>query len=137
MEEKLSLTCGRDGGLHNMEIHGLLTLFITDEAFGRVRVQVMRHDQNPRWSRLKFRPLQLENNDSRVQIQTHPNVDKEVFRTKQQIAMKNATKPFPLNVDVGVLKWRFQTQDESLIPLISKSWSFRVFFSNIALRTFC
>lgn len=40
IEEKLSLSCGRDGGLHNMEIHGLLTLFITDEAYGRVRVQV-------------------------------------------------------------------------------------------------
>lgn len=40
IEEKLSLNCGRDGGLHNMEIHGLLTLFITDETYGRVRVQV-------------------------------------------------------------------------------------------------
>lgn len=63
----------------------------------------------------------MENNDTRgVQIQTHPNVDKELFRTKQHIALKNATKPFPLNTDVGVLKWRFQTQDENLIPLTSK-----------------
>lgn len=102
VEEKLTLSCGRDGGLHNMEIHGLLTLFITDETYGRVRVQV-------------------DNNDNRgIQIQTHPNVDKELFRTKQHIALKNATKPFPLNTDVGVLKWRFQTQDENLIPLTSE-----------------
>ena len=40
IEEKLNLSCGRDGGLHNMEVHGLLTLFITDEQFGRVKVQV-------------------------------------------------------------------------------------------------
>lgn len=40
MEEKLSLTCGRDGGLQNLEIHGLLTLLINEEAYGRVRVQV-------------------------------------------------------------------------------------------------
>lgn len=104
VEEKLSLTCGRDGGLQNLEIHGLLTLLINEEAYGRVRVQ-------------------LENNDSRVQIQTHPNVDKELFRTRQQIALKNATKPFPLKSDVGVLKWRFQTQDESLIPLILNCWA--------------
>ncbi|XP_046447196.1 coatomer subunit delta-like [Daphnia pulex] len=104
IEEKLSLSCGRDGGLHNMEIHGLLTLFITDETYGRVRVQV-------------------ENRDSRgIQIQTHPNVDKELFRTKQHIALKNATKPFPLNTDVGVLKWRFQTQDENMIPLNINCW---------------
>ena len=40
VEEKLTLSCSRDGGLHNMEVHGLLTLFITDETYGRVRVQV-------------------------------------------------------------------------------------------------
>ena len=40
IEEKLNLSCGRDGGLHNLEVHGLLTLFITDETYGRVRVQV-------------------------------------------------------------------------------------------------
>ena len=40
IEEKLSLSCGRDGGLQNMEVHGLLTLFITDESYGRVRIQV-------------------------------------------------------------------------------------------------
>lgn len=64
----------------------------------------------------------MDNRDSRgIQIQTHPNVDKELFRTKQNIALKNATKPFPLNTDVGVLKWRFQTQDENLIPLTSNA----------------
>ena len=105
IEEKLNLSCGRDGGLQNMEIHGLLTLFITDESYGRVRIQV-------------------DNRDSRgVQIQTHPNVDKELFRTKQQIALKNSAKPFPLNTDVGVLKWRFQTQDDSFMPLNSKRLS--------------
>jgi len=104
IEEKLNLSCGRDGGLQNLEVHGLMTLFITDEAYGRVRVQV-------------------ENKDSRgIQIQTHPNVDKELFRTKQHIALKNATKPFPLNTDVGVLKWRFQTQDENLIPININCW---------------
>ena len=64
----------------------------------------------------------MENRDSRgIQIKTHPNVDKELFRTKQHIALKNATKPFPLNTDVGVLKWRFQTQDENMIPLNSNA----------------
>lgn len=58
-------------------------------------------------------------------------MDKELFRTKQHIALKNATKPFPLNTDVGVLKWRFQTQDENLIPLNSD-----ILQITIVLKTF-
>ena len=29
---------------------------------------------------------------------------------KNQIGLKNPAKPFPLNTDVGVLKWRFQVR---------------------------
>ena len=76
----------------------------------------------------------MDNRDSRgIQIQTHPNVDKELFRTKQHIALKNATKPFPLNTDVGVLKWRFQTQDENLIPLNSNASSAYVFWQYLMI----
>lgn len=38
---------------------------------------------------------------------------------KSQIGLKNSTKPFPLGTDVGVLKWRYQTQDDSALPLTS------------------
>ena len=53
-------------------------------------------------------------------IQTHPNVDKALFASQSLIGMKNPAKPFPLNNDVGVLKWRLKSQDESLMPLSSK-----------------
>lgn len=80
---------------------GLVTLHISDEKWGRIRVQ-------------------LENRDSRgIQLQTHPNVDKELFRTRGQIGLKIPTKPFPLNTDVGVLKWRLQAQDETALPISS------------------
>lgn len=52
--------------------------------------------------------------------QTHPNVDKKLFTADSVIGLKNPEKSFPLNNDVGVLKWRLQTTDESLIPLTSK-----------------
>lgn len=81
----------------------MLTLRISDEKFGRIKVEV-------------------ENNDNKgIQLQTHPNVDKELFKTRSQIGLKNPAKPFPLNTDVGVLKWRWQTQDESAVPLTSKA----------------
>lgn len=53
-------------------------------------------------------------------FQTHPNVDKKLFTTESQIGLKNPEKSFPVNSDVGVLKWRLQTTEESFIPLTSE-----------------
>ncbi len=35
------------------------------------------------------------------------------------IGLRDPSKSFPISTDVGVLKWRFQSQDESEIPLTS------------------
>merc|ERR1712012_935319 len=104
LEEKMTVIARRDGGLENMELLGMLTLRIIDEAFGRIKLQI----KNP--------------SNNLVQLQTHPNIDKELLKTKTQIALKNPSKPFPLNTDVGVLKWRLQTTDESNIPLSINCW---------------
>ncbi|XP_076832014.1 archain 1b [Brachyhypopomus gauderio] len=104
VEEKISLTCGRDGGLQNMEVLGIITLRVTDDANGRIR-------------------LHINNNDKKgVQLQTHPNVDKKLFTTESLICLKNQEKTFPLNSDVGILKWRLQSTEESLIPLTINCW---------------
>lgn len=52
--------------------------------------------------------------------QTHPKVDKNQFNQRAVITMKQEGASFPLNQDVGVLKWRFQTTDESFLPLSSE-----------------
>jgi len=104
LEEKMTVVARRDGGLENMELQGMLTLHITDEAFARIKLQL----KNP--------------SNNLVQLQTHPNIDKELLKTKTQIALKNPSKPFPLNTDIGVLKWRLQTTDESNIPLSINCW---------------
>jgi len=104
LEEKILLTAGRDGGLQSMEVLGLLTLRVQDEKVGRIR-------------------LELQNTDNKaIQLQTHPNIDKDLFRSKSIIGLKNPAKPFPLNTGVGVLKWRLQTTDESSIPLSINCW---------------
>ncbi|XP_065162583.1 LOW QUALITY PROTEIN: coatomer subunit delta [Atheta coriaria] len=103
-EEKLIVKMYRDGGVQHFELLGLITLHIGNEKWGRIRVQ-------------------LENNDSRgIQLQTHPNVDKELFKLRSQIGLKQPQKPFPLNTDVGVLKWRLQSTDEAHIPLLINCW---------------
>lgn len=98
----MTLRMGREGGLQSFELLGLLTLKVSNEDVGKIKIH-------------------LENNANKgIQLQTHPNVDKELFRSANQIGLKNPTKPFPANTDVGVLKWRYQTQDESAIPLTSE-----------------
>eukprot|EP00099_Drosophila_melanogaster_P024070 NP_652012.1 coat protein (coatomer) delta, isoform A [Drosophila melanogaster] len=104
IEDKLVVRLGRDGGVQQFENSGLLTLRITDEAYGRIL--------------LKLSP----NHTQGLQLQTHPNVDKELFKSRTTIGLKNLGKPFPLNTDVGVLKWRFVSQDESAVPLTINCW---------------
>ncbi|XP_062611322.1 coatomer subunit delta-like [Saccostrea cucullata] len=104
VEEKISLTAGRDGGLQNMEVHGLVKVKVNDETYGKIKVNVLNNDKKG------------------IQLQTHPNVDKKLFNSSSCIALKNQEKSFPLNTDVGVLKWRFQTQDEDMMPLQINCW---------------
>jgi len=104
LEEKILVTVGRDGGLQGLEVLGLLTLRVAEESFGRIR-------------------LELENTTNKaVQLQTHPNIDKELFRTRSIIGLKNPAKPFPLNTGVGVLKWRFTSSEEADVPLSINCW---------------
>lgn len=102
---------------------GLLTLHISDERYGRIKVHIKNEDS---------RGIQLQVNFILIfkscklmtvfksfiyKLQTHPNVDKELFRSTGCVGLKNPAKPFPLHTDVGVLKWRFQTTADSSIPL--------------------
>lgn len=104
VEETLNVVARRDGGLESMELSGILTLRISDEAFGRIKLQL----KNP--------------TNNMIQLQSHPHIDKELLKTKTQIALKNPSRPFPINIDVGVLKWKVQTTDESNIPLSINCW---------------
>ncbi|KAK8723406.1 hypothetical protein OTU49_011692 [Cherax quadricarinatus] len=104
MSEDLIVRAGRDGGLQNMEVQGILKLRITDPEHGFIKVQVDNTDTRP------------------IQLQTHPNVDRDLWRSCGQIGMKMSNKPFPHNTDVGVLKWRFQTADDSHVPLSINCW---------------
>jgi len=104
IEEKVLLTASRDGGLQSMEILGLMTLRVSDDSYGKVR-------------------LELQNTANKsIQLQTHPNIDKELFRSSCVIGLKNPAKPFPLNTGVGVLKWRLTTTEEGDIPININCW---------------
>jgi len=103
VEEKIQLQANRDGGLDEFILTGMMLLKISDEETAKIRVK-------------------LDRSDDRVMWQTHPQVDKKQFANNNLIGLKNADKPFPINQDVGVLKWRLTTQDEDQMPLNITCW---------------
>lgn len=104
VDEKINMTCGKDGGVHNLEVLGVLYVNIANEDEGRIRIG-------------------LKNNDTRsLQLQTNPNIDKNLFKSNSVIGLKDPSKSFPISTDVGVLKWRFQTQEDDEIPLTINNW---------------
>lgn len=103
VEEKIQLQANRDGGLDEFILQGMMLLKIADEEFSKIKVK-------------------LERDDNRVMWQTHPQVNKSIFNNESIVGLKNPDKPFPVNQDVGVLKWRLQSQDEEQIPLNITCW---------------
>lgn len=59
------VVANRDGGLETMEVTGMLSLRIKEESLAKIR-------------------LQLHNTPNKaIQLQTHPNIDKELLKTRQ------------------------------------------------------
>jgi hypothetical protein len=44
VEEKVNLTCGKDGGVQNLEILGVLYVRTASEDDGRIRIAVRNND---------------------------------------------------------------------------------------------
>jgi len=104
LEEKINAIIGRDGEISKFAIAGFVYLHINEEDSATVSIQV-------------------ENNDSRgAMMQTHPNIDKNRWKSTGVIGLKNPDKPFPLGQDVGVLKWRLNETDEDALPLKVVCW---------------
>jgi len=103
IEEKITLEANRDGGLENMEVKGIVFASVNDPAFSRIKIQTSTAG------------------DKSVNFQTHPNVDKKKFNADASITLKS-NRPYPEGSEVGVLKWRFQTNDEDAIPLTINCW---------------
>lgn len=105
LDEKISLTCGKDGGIQNLEVLGVLTIKIIsqNEDDAKLRISVL-------------------NKNKTLQLQTNPNIDKVLFKQNSIVGLKDPTISFPLNTDCGILKWRFQSLDESDIPLTLNCW---------------
>eukprot|EP00126_Sphaerothecum_destruens_P007139 Sdes_comp19706_c0_seq1m11633 len=104
IEEKISMNALRDGGLESLEVKGDLYVLITEPEKSKIRIALRISD------------------DKGFQFKTHPNIDKRLFTQDSVIGLKDASRSIPVHSEQGVLKWRLQTTDESLIPLTINCW---------------
>eukprot|EP00127_Corallochytrium_limacisporum_P002761 Clim_evm5s139 gene=Clim_evmTU5s139 len=104
MEERIVLSATRDGGVNGMEVKGDLFLNINDPGLAKISIQL---DQGALPG---------------VNFKTHPNVDKNGWNGAQKIGLKDPTRPFPVNTDLGVLKWRYEGRGDNDVPLLINCW---------------
>ncbi|MBA0734260.1 hypothetical protein Gogos_018194 [Gossypium gossypioides] len=62
-----------------------------------------------------------------ILFKTHPNMNKELFSNGNILGLKDPNRPFPTGsagdaAGVGLLKWRMQSADESMVPLTINCW---------------
>nr|KYP69144.1 Coatomer subunit delta [Cajanus cajan] len=109
VEEKLNVTLKRDGGVSNFDVQGTLSLQILNQEDGHIQVQVQTGDNQA------------------ISFKTHPNMNKELFANEYILGLKDPNRPFPTGQasdagGVGLLKWRMQSTDESMVPLTINCW---------------
>ena len=54
-----------------------------------------------------------------LQYKQHPHVGKFSANKERVIALKDASRSFPVGQSLAVLKWRYEGKDESYVPLSS------------------
>jgi coatomer subunit delta len=104
VEEKLNVQLSKDGGLEGMEVQGTMMMEIQneDDAFVKVKIESGKNEG--------------------YQFKTHPNIDKQLHANEGILGLKDPNRPFPCGSALGILKWRFQTKDESKVPITINCW---------------
>eukprot|EP00912_Choanoflagellata_sp_UC4_P001565 UC4_evm6s991 len=104
IDERIKFQANRDGGLEEMEVKGVMNIFLKDPSIARFKVYTSKDE------------------DKNIPYQTHPQIDKKKFANNGTIGLKKEDRPFPDNQEVGVVKWRFTTADDEKIPLAINCW---------------
>ncbi|CAG7891222.1 unnamed protein product [Brassica rapa] len=107
VEEKLNVALRRDGGISSFDMQGTLSLQILNQDDGFVQVQI-ETGGNPE-----------------ILFKTHPNINRELFNSENILGLKRPDQPFPTGQGgdgVGLLRWRMQRADESMVPLTINCW---------------
>ncbi|KAG1679134.1 hypothetical protein FOA52_000489 [Chlamydomonas sp. UWO 241] len=104
VEEKLSVQLSKEGGCESLEVQGTMSLVVNSDEGALMRIAVKAGA------------------NKNFQFKTHPNIDKALYSSSSVLGLKDASRPFPIGSELGVLKWRMQTKDESLVPITINCW---------------
>ncbi len=104
IDEKLSVQLDKQGGCESLEVMGTMSLTVNTEADACIRVTVQ------------------SGANKNFQFKTHPNIDKAQYSSSNVLGLKDPSKPFPVGSELGILKWRMQSKDESLVPITINCW---------------
>lgn len=104
IEEKLTVRMNKEGGLEQMGVQGTLTVLCTDKEKAFIQLGI------------------ATGKTAGVQFNTHPNIDKSLYTSRQLLGVKDPTKPFPVGLPQVILKWRFQSNDVDLVPITVNCW---------------
>ena len=106
VDEKISAKMSREGVLKSFSVKGDLQLRISDPSLTRVKLDLVANAAHG------------------AQFKTHPNVDKAQFNTSKIIQLKDATKGFPANNSVGVLRWSATARADTsgVLPITFTVW---------------
>eukprot|EP00850_Spirogloea_muscicola_P015792 SM000124S25924 [mRNA] locus=s124:133110:136711:+ [translate_table: standard] len=104
VEERLVVVLKKDGGLENLEVQGTMALEVQREEDAYIRIQTEG------------------GSDRSFQFKTHPNIDKALHANENILGLKDPSRPFPTGSPLGILKWRMQSKDETLVPLSINCW---------------
>ncbi|KDD71348.1 hypothetical protein H632_c5245p0, partial [Helicosporidium sp. ATCC 50920] len=55
-------------------------------------------------------------------FKTHPNINRELFAERRQLGLRDADRPFPVGTALGVLKWRFSSNELDDVPFVISAW---------------
>ncbi|KAF7370594.1 Copper P-type ATPase [Mycena sanguinolenta] len=112
--EQITCSLLRDGGLEkDIEVKGDMNLYISDASQTRISLTLLPPDESNLIS-------------GGLQFKQHPQVakfDMRASRTEaKEVKLRDATKTFPLNQNLAVLKWRYKGNDEGAVPLSINCW---------------
>jgi hypothetical protein len=67
--------------------------------------------------------VQVESSANKLfNFKTHPNIDKNLYSDSNILGLKDPSRPFPTGNPLGILRWRMQSKQESLVPLNINCW---------------
>ena len=104
IDEKLSVTLDKQGGCESVEVVGTMSLTVNSEPDATLYVEV------------------TAGANKAFQFKTHPNIDKAQYSSSNRLGLKDPSRPFPIGSELGILKWRMQSKDESLVPITINCW---------------